>query len=71
MGGGLACGDQVDQRARALPCVAGPACLQAAGLSQATRPARRLYVGGLPTPCYDYQLQVGGFPPLCAHLLGG
>lgn len=30
---------------------------QAAGLSQATRPARRLYVGGLPTPCYDYQLQ--------------
>ena len=24
--------------------------------SQATRPQRRLYVGGLPTPCYDFQL---------------
>lgn len=39
--------------------------LQAAGLNQATRPARRLYVGGLPTPCFDYQLQVGPPAVLC------
>ena len=31
--------------------------LQTAGLSQATRKSRELYVGGLPTPCLDYQLQ--------------
>lgn len=31
--------------------------MQAAGLSQATRTQRRLYVGGLPNPCFDYQLQ--------------
>lgn len=28
----------------------------AAGVNQATRPARRLYVGGLPRPCYDFML---------------
>lgn len=25
-------------------------------VNQATRPARRLYVGGIPSPCYDFML---------------
>lgn len=37
-----------------MPLAPVPACV--VQLSQLTRPARRLYVGGLPQPCYDFML---------------
>ncbi|KAL6783747.1 hypothetical protein ACKKBF_B05640 [Auxenochlorella protothecoides x Auxenochlorella symbiontica] len=39
-----------------IPNLGMPAAPPPPATNQATRPQRRLYVGGLPTPCYDFQL---------------
>lgn len=38
-----------------MPNLGAPAT-QMTQVNQATRPARRLYVGGIPSPCYDFML---------------
>ena len=49
-----------------------PPFFQIGQLNQMTRPMRRLYVGGLPAPCYDFMLttflnQVS--TGICVHLV--
>ncbi|PSC70371.1 RNA binding [Micractinium conductrix] len=55
---GMAVNPMMPNMMAGMPNLAGAAAQRTAGsnLNQMTRPMRRLYVGGLPIPCYDFML---------------